>query len=139
MGEQQKGNKAFKDAYGSWYGHMNYDAMDIEKYPGWKDMEYYTVDMEAGDCLLMPHHWMHHVEAPANMRSLSVHVWIAAPSKFNDASCQKLTATGANISDFLFRFADCTMGFEDPDNRVAKTKCKLRKEVVKKQGKAEEL
>eukprot|EP00929_Paragymnodinium_shiwhaense_P099787 TRINITY_DN61619_c0_g1_i1.p1 TRINITY_DN61619_c0_g1~~TRINITY_DN61619_c0_g1_i1.p1 ORF type:complete len:372 (+),score=52.92 TRINITY_DN61619_c0_g1_i1:51-1166(+) len=125
--EEAKQDPAFKDTYGAWYGKVNYNAMDVEMYPGWKDMEYYSMDMEPGDCALVPDHWIHHVESPRRQRSLAVHVWISAPGRFDEASCKRLEEAGVKLSDFIFRYSDCTMGYEDPDKRVKKTKCKLSK------------
>lgn len=112
----------FKDAYGSWYGRVDYGAMDVNKYPGWKKMEYYTMDMEAGDCALIPGDWLHYVESPKDVRSVSAHVWLTPPRKFDPRGCEALQSHDIALSEYVFQFSKCTMGYNDPDKNVKATK-----------------
>jgi len=131
--EEAQTNPAFENTYGSWYA-VDYNAVDLKKYPGWKKMEFYTMDMEAGDCAFLPHQWMHHVQTLPG-RSIAVHVWVDMPKKFDESSCQKLKDAGANISDLLFQLSDCKLGYGDPDIRppVKQTGCKLSRRMLKQE------
>lgn len=39
------------------YSSMDVDKVDYEKFPLIKDLEYYRLNMTAGDCLYIPYKW----------------------------------------------------------------------------------
>merc|ERR1712178_66787 len=91
--EYQKGDKAFKDAYGSYVGRINVHDMDttIQKYPRWDQLKWWNMTLEAGDCAYIPPKWYHFVEAPPEItRSISVHIWFHSPNSFQQKSCKVL-------------------------------------------------
>lgn len=136
QGEQEaKKDKKFKNTYGTFVGHIDVDKVDLKRFPGWDELKWWELNLVAGDCAFIPPAWFHFVEAAAG-RSISVHAWFSASSKFDEKSCEAMVAKGYNISDYLIRFSDCEWGHE-PDN-PKKTKCRIRKSLASKGEKKEE-
>merc|ERR1712096_321303 len=70
--EAKKNPDKFKDAYGSYVGHIDPDDVDLKGFPGWDKIEWWNMTMGRGDCAYIPPAWYHFVEAPAQ-RAISVH------------------------------------------------------------------
>ncbi|XP_019623027.1 PREDICTED: probable serine/threonine-protein kinase kinX [Branchiostoma belcheri] len=45
------------------YSSLDVDAVDFTEYPGMREVEYYRVNMTAGDCLYVPYMWFHQVNS----------------------------------------------------------------------------
>jgi len=117
-------NPKWKDTYGSYAGNIDVDNVDVVKYPKWKELKSWKIDMQAGDCAFVPGKWFHYVTAP-KQRSISVHYWFGYSKTFDTKSCDSLAARGYNISEPAYNLGDCQFGWEDPDKKVKKTKCNL--------------
>lgn len=127
--EYDKGNKEFKDAYGTYVGKINIHDMDetLKKYPKWDEVKWWNMTLEPGDCAYIPPKWFHFVESPAQ-RSMSVHIWFHGPSKFHDKSCKALQKRGYDVKQSIFTLYDCTFGHGDEEKLGDKpTTCKLPK------------
>ncbi|XP_041352546.1 uncharacterized protein LOC121371008 [Gigantopelta aegis] len=57
---------------GSYCG-VDVDSVDYEKYPGLAEVEYYHVNMSAGDCLFIPYMWIHQVRSYNS--NIAVNLW----------------------------------------------------------------
>lgn len=55
------------------YSSVDVENVDTDKYPGFKDIQFYNVSMEAGDCLYIPWFWFHHVNSIGS--NLAVNIW----------------------------------------------------------------
>ncbi|XP_052244595.1 tRNA wybutosine-synthesizing protein 5-like [Dreissena polymorpha] len=55
------------------YSGMDVDAVDYTKYPGMAKVEFYHVNVSAGDCLYIPYLWVHQVRSYDS--NLAVNVW----------------------------------------------------------------
>lgn len=95
--------------YGAFFGRLDVDAMDLIKFPGWKDVDWHRADLIAGDCIYIPHGWYHHVRAGPS-RTVNAHVWYWRPEKFDSRSCER----PAYIPGRHVRFSDCSWGYEPP-------------------------
>ena len=100
-------------AYGAFAGGINVSDVDLARFPGWDKLEWTDVQLEPGDCLLVPHRWFHHVFADEGERNLAVHMWFdKLESGFDESDCNKLQADFGigrmDLSDeYLFTFRDC--------------------------------
>ena len=47
------------------------DAMDLIKYPGWRNLTWWEANMEAGDCLFIPSGWYETIEWVGRCTSLT--------------------------------------------------------------------
>ncbi|KAL5257488.1 hypothetical protein ACHWQZ_G012433 [Mnemiopsis leidyi] len=65
--------KAHIDMKDGAYSSVDVENVDVNKYPGFKDMQFYNVTMEAGDCLYIPWLWFHHVNSIGS--NLAVNIW----------------------------------------------------------------
>jgi hypothetical protein len=63
-------------AYGQFFKHIDVSRMDLEKFPKWRDVDWYEATMEPGDCLYIPVNWYHTVQSFD--RNLAANVWWAA-------------------------------------------------------------
>mmetsp|Transcript_13911 Transcript_13911/g.34092 ORF Transcript_13911/g.34092 Transcript_13911/m.34092 type:complete len:373 (-) Transcript_13911:45-1163(-) len=115
-------DKEFKKAYGSFAGKVDVDNVDLEKYPGWDDLEWYELWMNPGDCLFNPSTWFHAVQGEPG-RSQSALVWWFRP-KYNPKSCDAAQPYPGNTS-----LAECVWGHEG-EPRSKPTKCRPRKEQI---------
>ena len=53
---------------------LNFEDMDLRRYPGWAALRWQEVTMHGGDCLFVPIRWYHQVfSAPG--RNLGVNIW----------------------------------------------------------------
>jgi hypothetical protein len=71
----------YKDAYGDYAANINYDSVDLETYPKWRDIPWFLAELNAGDCLFMPIDWYHYVESEAEP-TVSWHLWFHTPSEW---------------------------------------------------------
>ncbi|XP_052808488.1 tRNA wybutosine-synthesizing protein 5-like [Mya arenaria] len=55
------------------YSAMDVDAVDYTKYPGMAQVEFYHVNVSAGDCLYIPYLWIHQVRSYGS--NLAVNIW----------------------------------------------------------------
>ena len=113
--------------YGAFAKFIDVDAVDLVKYPGWTELEWYDGDMEPGDCLFIPHKWYHTVASFE--RNLAINVWwwrnnangrntqrdvSSVPNEpFSDMQC-RTPARGkdGNAAQLPFRLHDCNFGYE---------------------------
>merc|ERR1712087_643975 len=117
----KKGEKEFEGAYGSYFGCINVDDVDIERFPAWDKLRWWNLTLTEGDCAYIPHSWYHFVQAPPQ-RSISTHIWFQRGEEFDQRSCDALVEQGYDLSDYLLTISDCTWGFGEERQ---KTKCKI--------------
>ncbi|XP_071503904.1 bifunctional peptidase and arginyl-hydroxylase JMJD5-like [Diadema antillarum] len=55
------------------YSSINVEEVDMEKYPGMRDVEFYYAKMFPGDCVYIPYKWIHQVNSIG--RNLAVNLW----------------------------------------------------------------
>ncbi|XP_061177332.1 tRNA wybutosine-synthesizing protein 5-like [Saccostrea echinata] len=55
------------------YSGVDVDSVDYTKYPGLADVEFYTINITAGDCLFIPYKWIHQVRSFDS--NLAVNIW----------------------------------------------------------------
>lgn len=55
------------------YSGVDVDSVDYTKYPGLAEIEFYHVNLTAGDCLYIPYKWIHQVRSYGS--NLAVNVW----------------------------------------------------------------
>jgi len=67
------------------YSGVDVDRVDFVKYPSLKDVEYYNVTMEPGDCLFIPYKWYHQVRSYD--RNIAVNVWWKHRADFIPQDC----------------------------------------------------
>merc|ERR1712129_633331 len=92
--------------YGSFFGLIDVERMDLIKYPGWMEVEWSYVDLMPGDCLYIPFQWYHQVTAEP-VRSINIQIWYWRPAKFNTQQC-----AAAENDKSVPSFAQCTWGYE---------------------------
>jgi len=90
--------------YGAYFG-LDVDAVDLIRFPGWRDVEWSRAGVEAGDCIYIPHGWYHQVRSGPT-RTLSVNVWYWRPERFH--------ASGCGTPGRRIRFSDCSWGYVAP-------------------------
>lgn len=61
--KNETNQKAHIDIPSGAYSSVDVENVDVEKYPGFKDIQFYNVTLEAGDCLYIPWLWFHHVNS----------------------------------------------------------------------------
>eukprot|EP00658_Telonema_sp_P-2_P003689 TRINITY_DN1137_c0_g1_i3.p1 TRINITY_DN1137_c0_g1~~TRINITY_DN1137_c0_g1_i3.p1 ORF type:complete len:335 (+),score=67.71 TRINITY_DN1137_c0_g1_i3:197-1201(+) len=64
------------------HGHsaVDPDSVDMIKFPGFQDLEYWRVDMHKGDCLFIPVGWYHQVRSGRpGERNLGINIWFHTP------------------------------------------------------------
>jgi hypothetical protein len=98
----------FQKGYGQW-SSVDVENVDLEKFPGFKDMKWLDLWMDEGDCLFNPGRWYHHVHGPPDNRSQSILWWWYRQKKFDKASCER-----PSVASFSATGADCSWGFEEP-------------------------
>ncbi|XP_071800632.1 tRNA wybutosine-synthesizing protein 5-like [Asterias amurensis] len=55
------------------YSGVDVEKVDFEKYPEFKDVEFFEAKMEAGDCIYIPYKWFHQVNS--HHSNIAVNVW----------------------------------------------------------------
>mmetsp|Transcript_125677 Transcript_125677/g.350074 ORF Transcript_125677/g.350074 Transcript_125677/m.350074 type:complete len:132 (+) Transcript_125677:430-825(+) len=78
------------------------------RFPGWLEVDWQRADLEAGDCIYIPHGWYHQVRAGPS-RTVNALVWYWRPARFEGLACvpRDLALRGV-------RFSDCSWGFAPP-------------------------
>ncbi|KAK3097177.1 hypothetical protein FSP39_007148 [Pinctada imbricata] len=67
------GDKVDMDHPEGAYSSVDVDRVDYNKYPGLADVEYYTINITAGDCLFIPYKWIHQVRSYGS--NIAVNIW----------------------------------------------------------------
>mmetsp|Transcript_51452 Transcript_51452/g.165281 ORF Transcript_51452/g.165281 Transcript_51452/m.165281 type:complete len:247 (-) Transcript_51452:450-1190(-) len=96
--------------YGAYFGRLDVDAVDLLKFPGWSEVDWYRADLEAGDCLYIPQGWYHQVRAGPS-RTVNTMVWYWRPEHFRGASCGD-----GGTGRVALRLSDCSFGYLPPGN-----------------------
>merc|ERR1712061_848882 len=107
--------------YGGYFA-VDVDKMDLVRYPGWSDIDWYYADLEPGDCMYIPFQWYHQVTA-APMRSINVHMWFGMPDDLDDKGCDN--SANANLRTF----AEGTWTWSRENDKP--TKCRKRPKARK--------
>ena len=98
----------FEDAYGEFAGLIDYNDVDIDAFPKWKDVPWYLAELNDGDCVYMPIGWYHYVESGAEP-TVTWHQWFRPPSYTGDDAVTKQIFT----DQCFFRRDDQLKGFPD--------------------------
>ncbi|XP_062510635.1 bifunctional peptidase and arginyl-hydroxylase JMJD5-like isoform X2 [Corticium candelabrum] len=99
------------------YSSVDVDSVDLSKYPGFKDVEFYFARMEAGDCLYIPYKWYHQVRSYD--RNIAVNVWWNPLIEFNTSDCDSKDAKVEGFPTFdKYKFAVLDSENGDEDNEV---------------------
>ena len=64
------------------YSKMDVDKIDFEKYPGIENLEYFSINMNSGDCIYIPYKWIHQVDSLE--RNIAVSFWFNYDIKTNE-------------------------------------------------------
>lgn len=56
------------------YSQVNIKCPNLSKFPLYKNVKPYIVDLEPGDVLYVPRHWWHYVESLSD--SISINTWV---------------------------------------------------------------
>lgn len=67
------GDKVDLDRIEGGYSTMDVDSVDYTKFPGMAEVEFYHVNVTAGDCLYIPYLWIHQVRSYGS--NLAVNIW----------------------------------------------------------------
>ena len=91
--------KRLKHGYGAFGGGVNVSAVDLLRFPCFANLPFTEATLRAGDCLLLPRHWMHHVASDGG-RSIALNLWWKRPERFDSDDCVAADpATGAALYD----------------------------------------
>ena len=84
--EADDGSKleGYEDSYGDYAARVDYDNVDTDALPGWKDVPWLLAELNAGDCLYMPIRWFHYVESKAEP-TVTWHIWFHLMSQWVDS------------------------------------------------------
>ncbi|XP_022082158.1 tRNA wybutosine-synthesizing protein 5-like [Acanthaster planci] len=55
------------------YSSVDVDRVDFNKYPEFRDIEFFEAKLEAGDCIYIPYKWYHQVNSIN--RNIAVNIW----------------------------------------------------------------
>lgn len=91
------------------YSGVDVDSVDYTKYPGLADVEFYTINITAGDCLFIPYKWIHQVRSFGS--NLAVNIWWNhfIPKDVSLESCNKECDLGMTLKSVDFRGFDQVM------------------------------
>nr|XP_006815434.1 PREDICTED: lysine-specific demethylase 8-like [Saccoglossus kowalevskii] len=84
---------------GSFCG-VDVDKVNMTKYPGLKNVPWYTATMKPSDCLFIPYKWFHQVSSSG--RNLAVNIWFAHLWSFNEHDCKEDLPDMMSLSEFEF-------------------------------------
>ena len=70
---------------------MDVDKVDYENYPALRNLEYYRVNLTAGDCLYIPFKWLHQVRSFD--RNLAVNFWFNYEKIFGNSEFEEKCAS----------------------------------------------
>lgn len=132
--------------YGSYSGKMDVEAMDLETYPGWSELDWYDATLEAGDCLFIPAAWYHTVASYG--RNIAVNIWWWRRDRYNaswltcpaaevgfdvpasaaDATADATAAPPAAVASAPVppptSLANCTFGYNGPPTSIPAAKAR---------------
>ncbi|XP_060584355.1 tRNA wybutosine-synthesizing protein 5-like [Ruditapes philippinarum] len=111
---EKYGDKVDLDRVEGSYSSMDVDSVDYTKFPGMAEVEFYHVDIAAGDCLYIPYHWIHQVRSYGS--NLAVNIWwkhhLSQDLDFN--SCTDPCEPGMTLKEADFKgFGDLTADPEE--------------------------
>ncbi|CAH1227031.1 TYW5 [Branchiostoma lanceolatum] len=93
------------------YSSVDVDSVDFTKYPGMREVDYYRVNMTAGDCLYVPYMWFHQVNSYG--RNIAVNVfWDHDAKKYVKMLSHKCgdAPDDTTLADFDFKAEDTEPG-----------------------------
>ncbi|KAL4233739.1 hypothetical protein ACF0H5_008419 [Mactra antiquata] len=95
------------------YSTMDVDSVDYTKFPGMSEVEFYHVDITAGDCLYIPYLWIHQVRSYGS--NLAVNIWWKhhLSSDLDYTQCNDPCDTQLTLADA--KFAGFTELARDPE------------------------
>ncbi|XP_065174434.1 uncharacterized protein LOC135804481 [Sycon ciliatum] len=78
-------------------GHVDIDvdAVDLIKTPEIRKVKWWLAEIEAGDCLFIPHYWLHQVRSTG--RNLAVNIWWHFFRNFNYTECMTRDENGLEV------------------------------------------
>ena len=82
--DQEDGSEApagFEDAYGEYAARIDTDNIDLERFPGWKTVPWFSAELREGDCIYMPVNWYHYVESKPEL-TITWHNWFDLPPRW---------------------------------------------------------
>jgi hypothetical protein len=97
-------SEGFEDAYGEFAGRIDYNNVDIESFPKWKEVPWLLAELNEGDCLYMPIGWYHHVESEAKP-TVTWHQWFRTPSRW-PSECEIETFNEIFLNQCIFKTDD---------------------------------
>ncbi|XP_037080541.1 bifunctional peptidase and arginyl-hydroxylase JMJD5-like [Pollicipes pollicipes] len=85
------------------YSSVDVQHVDMYKFPGLRDVPWYNVTLEKGDCFYLPYKWPHHVRS-SNTRNMAVNFWFARMLWMNQTDCAgKQLSHVTSMADFITR------------------------------------
>lgn len=80
--------EGFESAYGDFAAEIDYDNMDLDRFPKWKEVPWFIAELKAGDCLYMPIDWYHYVESGVGP-AVTWHQWFRTQPEWQlQSDCQ---------------------------------------------------
>ncbi|XP_062615094.1 bifunctional peptidase and arginyl-hydroxylase JMJD5-like [Saccostrea cucullata] len=68
------------------YSKVDVEKVDLNRFPKLRDLPWYEIKMQKGDCLFIPYKWYHHVDSKKG-RNFAINIWIHRLTKFNESDC----------------------------------------------------
>ncbi|EDV26373.1 Lysine-specific demethylase 8 [Trichoplax sp. H2] len=68
------------------FSNMDVDKVDLNTYSDLLKIELYKTTLSAGDCIFIPHYWLHHVRSYGS--NLAVNMWWTPLTRFNRTTCK---------------------------------------------------
>ncbi|XP_041462941.1 bifunctional peptidase and arginyl-hydroxylase JMJD5-like [Lytechinus variegatus] len=88
------------------YSSVDVDSVDMIKYPGLRNVEFYKAKLFPGDCIYIPYKWIHQVNSIG--RNIAVNVWF-------DHSCETVPSPEiCGPTDRRLTIADVELDVERP-------------------------
>ncbi|XP_037080386.1 uncharacterized protein LOC119101199 [Pollicipes pollicipes] len=85
------------------YSSVDVQHVDMYKFPGLRDVPWYNVTLEKGDCFYLPYKWPHHVRS-SNTRNMAVNFWFTRMLWMNETDCAgKQLSHVTSMADFVTR------------------------------------
>lgn len=80
--------RRLRHGYGSFSG-INVSAVDLRRWPCWAHLPFREATLEAGDCLFIPQHTIHHVASDGGEggRSVAFNLWWRRPERLDMRDC----------------------------------------------------
>ena len=89
--QNEDGSKkeGYEEAYGDYAAEIDYNNMDLDRFPKWKDVPWFLAELKAGDCLYMPVNWYHYVESGSGP-AVTWHQWFHTQAEWQpQPNCQE--------------------------------------------------